>query len=532
MSGFLARLRISSRSDEGSALVAAIGVAMIGFMLSVVVVGVAIATARDSGRDRVRTIEIHAAESVLDEAILGLEEGSPCTFSPEVVGGGATSIDVAVDVDYFDDAGSPLTTCAGGQIVGTPAKAILTATGTSQQEMVGIEPSRSILAEVRITPIETEEAGSAIFSAGAFSTGAGFSMSALNPSDHARVWIDSGNWTCSTSVTIDGDLVVPSGKVNFQNGSCMATGDVWAKTGFYSCCPPSGTFTIGGNLTVYSGNLTIDNPQKFGGNVSIGGTISTGGHWNNTTVAGTVCSNNVGSPCGELENYLPVGLPEIDYVPSDWTGFVVKQPADFATLVKTAWGIAPGSWQESSIDGQPCSPPGWMSSNPINLTSTETIYNMTSCTFGSGSGGGLLTLKVYADTVFFSKSFSAPNGLKIQSGDGQPHTIYFIVPEGGTANNGIAESSCRGSYCPGNIGFTSGGIQVQEPMSIFLYTPAQLQFPNTSNTRGQMYAGTVTVGAGSGVFKYESVALPGGYLTSSESSSEGSTIEIISKREQ
>src|SRR5690554_6791166 len=128
MRNLLTRKINGSHDDEGSALVAAIGVSIVGFMLSIVIIGVAIVSARDSGRDRVRTIEVHAAESVLDKAILALETSAPCSFSPETVGGGATAIDVDVLVEYFDEAGAPLTTCAGGVIVGTPAKALVSAT--------------------------------------------------------------------------------------------------------------------------------------------------------------------------------------------------------------------------------------------------------------------------------------------------------------------------------------------------------------------------------------------------------------------
>jgi hypothetical protein len=512
--------------DKGSALVAAIGVAIIGLMLSLVVVSVSIVATRDAGRDRVRTVEIHAAESVLDTTVLSLETGAPCTVDPIVVGGGTTAVNVDVTIEYTDASKNPLTSCASGQIVGTPARAVVTAVATPVvSQPGGIEPERTIVATVDIYPVEQEVTGSAIFSAGSFSTGAGFQMSSVNPTDRARIWIDSGDWTCNTSVIINGDLIVANGTAKLDNATCRVTGEVWARTGFNSCCTPSTPPSVGGPVTVFNGNLALSNPNRFGSSVSVGGAnpkgqIGTSYAWASTTVGGPVCSNNVGSPCGALPDYTPTGLPVITYAPGDWAGFVVKTPAQFAEEATIASWTGLTEAQKTTVRSQPCSPPGGKKINKgvINLTTQKTIYDMRGCTFGSASGGAAIQLKVFADTVFFSQSFSGPNGLVVTSGDGQPHTIYFIVPQGET-------------WTPGNIGFTDTGSQIQEPMSAFMYTPAQLQFPNTANTRGQMYAGSVNVGQGNGVFKFLSVPLPNGYLSTSTEESSGFKVEVVGKHE-
>jgi hypothetical protein len=510
---------------------------MIGIAFSVVAVTVAIQATQDSGRDRTRTTEIHAAESALDVAIMSLEDGFPCTIADTVIGGGASAIDVHTIVEYFNSSKTPLTTCVSGQILGTPTTAVVTTVATPHNPGIGIAPSRTIKANVNIKPVEVESTGSAIFSSGAFSTGAGFTVGSVNPGDQARVWIDSGNWTCNTNVTINGDLVVANGSVSFQNASCTVTGDVWARTQFKSCCTPSATYSVGGNLTVFlpassAFGLELSNKNRFGGNVSIGGVkgIKTGTQWTNTTVAGSVCSANVGGACSALTDNPPMGFPVINYTPADFTGFTLQPASEFAQATLAAWGFTPSSWQYSTILAQPCSPPGYMSTTPIRLPKTgnaNTIYNCTGTSstadWGSGSGGGVVTLKLYADIVIYARSFSAPNGLTITSGDGQPHNIFMIVP---SAVSGLS------GYTSGNIGFTSGGIQVVEPVAIFLYTPKTLNFPNTSTTRGQMYAGAVTVGAGSGVFKFYPMPLPNGYLSVATTVNSGFTVEVVSKHEE
>jgi len=534
----ITRTLTRGKRDEGSALIAALGVAMIGIVFSVIAVTIAIQATQDSGRDRTRTTEIHAAESALDVAIMSLQDGLPCTFPDAVVGGGVNAVDVHTTVEYYDEDHNPLTDCVDGEISGTPTQAVITTTGTPHTPGIGIAPSRTITANVNIKPVEVETSGSAIFSGGSFTTGAGFVVDSANPGEEARVWVDSGDWTCNTSITIHGDLVVAQGKVSFQNASCFVTGDVWAKTRFYAAAKKVVGNAIGGDLIVYEPlagtyGLELSNPQSFGGNVSIGGAtgdnlgIHTGTQWTKSTVAGSVCSPNVGGVCGELPNNLPMGFPIIDYTPADF-GFGAALPASaFADATATAWGYTSAGWQHDMIYEKPCSPLTWMSTTPISLpvtqTATNTIYNCTEWAWGADSGGAKITLKLYADIVIYAKSFTAPNGVLVISGDSEPHNLYLIVPN---AVSGLP------SYTPGDIFFTDNALQVNEPIAIFVYTPGSLQFPNSSTTRGQMYGGTVDVRAGGGKFSYFPIPLPNGYLSTASTEDSGYTIEIVSKHEE
>lgn len=522
------RMRGTTAREEGSALVAAVGVSMIGLLLSIVVMTTAIMATQNSARDRVRTVEVHAAESQLDLALRALESGNPCTVADTVIGSGTTATTVHVTYEYTDANGALLTTCVNGKISGTPVEAKVTAVATQVNPVAGGgAPKRTIEADVLITPVQVATAGSAIFSGGAFSTGAGFQVSSVDLNQRARIWIDSGNWTCNTSVTLTGDLVVAQGSASLQNATCQITGNVWAKTGFTSCCTPSATYSVGGDLTVYAGNFTLSNKNRFGGDISVGGNITTGTHWNATTVAGTVCSNNVGGACTGLTNYAPMGFPQIDYKPGDWSGFAVKTKSDFTTVIKNSWaGLSMPQWYIDSITNMNCNIPissknPKTASAPINLPSTKTIYDLRGCVLGNS--GGTALFKLYADTVIFAKGFSSSNGMVFQSGDGQVHTVYLIVPVGQVAGT-------PAGYVSGDIGFSTG-LQVVEPASIFLYTPKNLSFPNTSTTRGQVYGGTVTVGQGSGVFKFFPVPLPGGYLSTATTAPAGSTVEVVSKNE-
>ena len=556
--------------DSGSALVAAMAVAIIGIALTTIVVTQVIIVTNDSARDRVRTAEVHSAEQGLDVTLQLLESTLPCDApagSPFEVGGGTTATNVAVSIEYFDIDGDQLTSCAGGTISGAAAQAVVTSTATPVNAAPGIDPVRSIEATVNLEPVAEATSGAAIFSAGSFSTGAGFDLVPADPEDRASVWIDSGNWSCSTSVGIDGDIVVADGRLTLSQSNCFVTGDAWARDGYTSCCTPSVPWHIGGSLTVFDGNVTVDYPTRIGGDVSVGGNITQPSDpwwdtpWERSTIGGSQCADNVNGGCGELPEYTPRGLPEVDYKPDDWDGFSVRQQEHLGERIIDSWNLTAGSWQANSIEsnfnesGQPsCQIPGWMSNQPLEMPGTPTIYDLRACDNGDpeacnngdlracdngfDANGGTVTLELYADTAFFAPKFAVSNGLVIKSGDGDPHKVWLIVPEGGTPDNGIAEDSCRSNtpeagmqYCPGNIQFSSNAINIQEPISSYMYTPRELQFNNSSVTRGQMYGGSINVGQGNGEFQYVGIGVPGVDLNNSESSSAGFTVEIVNKRE-
>lgn len=522
--------------DRGSALVAAMGVALIGAAFCTIVVAVAIGVTNDSARDRVRTIEVHAAESVLDSTLYALETSAPCTVADTVIGSGTTAVTVHTTISYFDASNLPLTTCTAGKIVGSPTKATVSATGTAAAVTAsGIPPQRTIQAQVNIKPIVAESSGSAIFAGSSISTGGGFTVSPFDPTKRARVWLDSGNFDCSTSVTITGDLVVAQGSATLSHSSCSVTGYVWAKTGFTAKTTPTAPYSVGGNLTVYAGDVDLRNDNRFGGSVSVGGNVGSSYFWPRATFVGPTCYGTGAQKCATLTKFDPMGFPTINYVPSDFSalGFSgTPLPAgpstttSFESAIIKSWGFTPAAWQLTSQDKNPCSPVQSISTNPIRLPETgtsPTIYNCTAWGWGAGNGGGVVTLKLYADIVIYAKSFSTGNGLTIISGDGQRHYIYLIVPKTVAGLSG---------YAPGNMTFPSGGIQVTDPAAIFAYTPGTLTFPNTSAVTGQMYGGAVTVGANSGVFKYLAVPLPSGYLSGGAAVPAGYTVQVIDKSEQ
>src|SRR5665647_3662973 len=103
-------LRPTRGDDRGSALVAALAVAIIGFALASVVVAQATSVSNDSGRDRARTVQVHGAEGAVDAMYAALETGTPCawpTTGTSLISTAPDQTGVSVAVNYADATGTP-----------------------------------------------------------------------------------------------------------------------------------------------------------------------------------------------------------------------------------------------------------------------------------------------------------------------------------------------------------------------------------------------------------------------------------------
>ncbi|WP_084126579.1 hypothetical protein [Demequina sp. NBRC 110054] len=535
------RARNEAKSyDVGSALVAAVGVAVIAMMLVVVVVSQAIVVTNDTQRDRVRTTEVHSAEGAVDATLASLRSGAICedTYS---YGSGSTATEVTVELEYYNETGA--LTCTSGVLSDTATKAVVTATSVPADtaSVVGVEPERVYEATVNLQAIATSIPGAALFSGGTITPGGGYNVSAAAESEAAAVWQDSGDWICNPNNTeIDGSVFVPNGSATFQSSGCYVTGNLYAATYIRTQVKAkSGGYHVGGNAVAYAGDLVLNNPITVLGNLSIAGDVPLGTvQWTGTDVGGTVCSANT-TVCPGLEYYTPVGLPEIDWVASDWTadGYTISDSEGFGDEIEEDWlPDFKHDWQATNLASSlaSCTVPAHMSDVEIDFPSVATVYDMRDCnlTINSHSGNTYFTMNLYADTAIVVESLSVTNGLVVQSGDGADHDFAIIVTDGGTANNGVAECTTRGSYTPGDISLSSAALTVAPEISIFMYTPCTIGFQNTSTAYGQVYAGSVRIGATGTSFIYKEVDVPGVELAINQSSaSSGYYVQIASKRE-
>jgi len=506
----------AARDDSGIALVVAMGVALIGITVASVVIAQTIIAASDSGRDRLRTTEVHSAEAAIDATMAELEMSSPCgapSFSPITYGAGTQKTKVTVVIDYYSAAVTGKIGCTGGVLNSLPDRAVVTATSVGTGTGLGIQPQRKVQAELNLTPRVSLSNNAAIYSAANLTTSTGLKLSPALAGQNADVWIDTGSWYCNVPTSITGGLYVPAGTLKFNYG-CYISGDTWVQSGMsLSGAYASPQDTIGGNLTVRDGNLTYNpsNNWHVGGDVTVGGTESSGS--GRQLIAGGVKKSGVGA--ASIPNILPVGIPQIAYKASDWTakGFTPKSKADFVTWMNGQWGLTQ-SWETGYAAN--CDVEGWLKPGvPLKFPSVSTVWDLRSCpTFTVNNN---ITLEFYADTAIFVTSYNSTGTVIFKSGDGLPHHVWIIAPIAG------------GGYSPGNI-VSSPEMSVQSPLETFWYTPKTLELKSASSIRGQVYGGTVSMSSPVS-FEYTDVGVPGVSLVSAAQTSTGFVVELKYKRE-
>jgi hypothetical protein len=551
------------RHDRGSALVSAVAVAIIGIALTTIVVTQAIVVTRDSVRDRVRTTEVHSAEGALDAAMSELATSSPCpgpTWSPQTVGTGTSATTVTVTIKYYT--GNTLLTCTNGTLSGTPNKAVVTSKSVPVASGTSLPPTRTFEASVKLVPQSSSIPGTAVFSSGALTTNSAFTVSALDASEPAALWVDNGDYTCSANVQVSGSVYVVAGKAT-MNQNCTVSDDMWVKGNFENCCAvPSNVWQIGGNLTIRNGNLLLPNATRIKGDLRVSGTVPWDpsniwwvDKWEESTIGGSSCASNLPTQCTTWTDYAPVGMPQVNYVLADWQPtpapdskvFTVKYKADFGLAILKSWGLenpAANDWngidKKNKIVADPCNIQSYMTNTPVQLpapgSTTPTIYDMRDCQFKAGGSSTPTTVQLNADIAIFVNSVQSTNGIRFVAANGANYRLWLIVPWGsgatGTGSKSVTVGTSTINYTPGNMSFAStGGLTIDPSIKVFLYTPKTLQFPNTSTVYGQMYGGSVSIGAAGGKFVYSSVGVPNVNLSLPTSTASGFQVSIVSKRE-
>ena len=520
--------------DSGSALVSAVAVAIIGIALTTVVVTQAIIVTQDAARDRLRTAEIHSAEGALDASLNELETTLPCgtpsspSFSPITVGSGASAVEVSVVIEYFDASG-PLTDCTvTGTLADVPSRAVVTAVAVPVEQRAGIQPERTIQASVRLIPNQAVSFGSAIFSGSELEGTNNGTIRPVDPEKPAGIWIDEGDFECNSGYFIDGSLVVPDGGAYLTN-SCRVEGFVWAED-FVTVTSVLGGYRVQEDVTVEEGNFTVTNPNNFGGSIFVGGDVG-GAGFSTARVEGTVCAENSPfTPCGPLPAFESQGFPEVTYEFADWTGFVEKPVSGAVSWTEDVidgWNLS-SSWQ-TNFRAQPCSFGSWMSPAPVHLTDVATVYDLRGCSFQAHNR---VTFEIYADTVIFADNVVTSGQFSFNSGDDEPHELWFIVPSNGTeVDPATISNQCQPTTTyPGCMTF-SNQTTIDPQLALFLYTPGYIHISNNTTLYGQIY-GRKTGISSNFTLNYVGMGIPGVDLGGADSiPGDGMTVIVDSKHE-
>ncbi len=507
-------IRHDTRDDAGIALVTVLGMAILGTTIALVVVTMSIMVAQDSGRDRTRTIEVHAAEAALDATMAELEIASPCdapSFSPATYSDGADETVVTVSIEYKDDAGN-VVGCTAGALDGTPASAVVTATATATRDFTGLDPERTLVAQLALTPRTSVSNDAALYSSADLVLASGMDIAPQLSSENADVWIDEGHWDCGSGSYLTGSLIMPDGSLDFDS-DCSVTGDIWVEYDFYLSGSNSSTGSAGGDVTVRSGDLEGRNHLYFGGDVTVGGSLDMAN--SKIVYSGGPQQYNVGADA--ITDIEPVGIPYIEYDFLDWQamGFVEQDDEDLYDMLLDQWSIASNeTWRSGPVSN--CQYHGWIANgNSIEFPSVPTVYDLRECDNVKFNNGN--TLELYADTALFMQDFHSTGNLTIVSGDGEPHSFWAIVPQP------------TGGYSAGDIE-SSTAITVDPAISTFWYSPNEVEVRSSSDIVGQIYGGTVKFTSGRSLI-YTNVGVPGVSLVTAAQTDNGFIVELLAKQE-
>jgi cytoskeletal protein CcmA (bactofilin family) len=302
------------------------------------------------------------------------------------------------------------------------------------------------------------------------------------------MWV-GGNFNCPSAGVIGGNLTVV-GNASFSS-SCSVAGNIYV----------GGTLSFSLNLT-YPGNIWVKgNLSGNGGNTlkSTGGTIRVGGALTGGLTASRVTPTPTPVPdttlpapvAPDMNVYFPptspsLNFPKLSITDARWSGWTMRRwRNDLEPLRTNTWANVCDITND-----------GMFNSSGLTIT-TPTIYDLTTSTASGGCGGsavglgGGLDIKLGADMVMFVKGAQFRTPFKVESLDGNKHTLYVIEQW----PTGMTSCSAPVSGLNGiNLAAYGGNVISQGPnAAMMLYTPGAITSNGDATITGQMYGCNVNV---------------------------------------
>jgi hypothetical protein len=293
----------------------------------------------------------------------------------------------------------------------------------------------------------------------------------------------SGNVSCQTGGTIQGDVILGSGMYQSPSG-CTINGDLWATNGVqvgnnsvirgnvHASGTSSPVVSVANGAQV-NGNVTSSGPVSISG--SVGGSIIAGPRTGNSTVSGSVGGTFKTSGTVSVSGG---GLPP-SRVFQNQSGIVTPAPPVVPNWVDFQYSA--GDWT-GFTEVRPTSCSGSTVASSINAATASRVVNASAVCPGGmvDLSGDDLTLK--ADVVLVADAFDLKN-MTITSASGTgTHRLYIITPD--TVVN--SRPDCP-STSPTKI---ENQVHTDPSVDILVYTPCRLS--NSGSTWwGQIYAADI-----------------------------------------
>ncbi|MCU1676348.1 MAG: hypothetical protein JWM93_1106 [Frankiales bacterium] len=464
MSSWVSRAVRRSADDSGVALVVAL--ALVG-IVGVMLLAMTAYTMREigaTGRDRQRSAGVMTAEGKLDKLMADIQnakpENLPCNSS-DVVQNGPDELALTWRIEYRNGT-SLLSTCPlASTATVTSAKLIVT---SKSKPVNGQTPAiRTMESYLTLTPDYGYLPNAALFADAGMTLSNNGDFYASASGESANLYTN-GSLSCANGQSYAGDLNV-RGTLT-MSGSCRIDGD--ATVGALGAGAKG---TVGGDLYVVSGNVSLSSAMSVGGHVYFSPGFSA--TW--TGCVGDKCKQVSGLT---LPSQTFPQIPKTAYTDPQWAaaGFSVISglPAAMTTCVKgggsSKWN-GPGKWL-SDPTGAPS-------------RSTPTIF-VTNCNTGVYIDSPV-TVLLKTDIAIFSDGPIDLSKIKIKSTNATHHTLYLIQPY-----NAVASHPCPAASATGIS--LSQLVEIAPEIETLMYTPCNVVKGNNSSVTGQIFAGgTATI---------------------------------------
>lgn len=450
-------LRVHERSsdDRGSALVAVLGVMVVGLILTTLITSSVINAYAFSSSTRAGVQAHAAADAGIAAARAGLYQSTSCSTQP-IPGTYSATGNTAYTAVVQHDSGSGWQ--PGCPDLNSTRVRILSTGQASARGVAGATSGNTRQVEAVFTWLTPgpRPSGAAIdlYEGGQVEANSSFDLS-----ESSGLIVQNGNLDCSKNNSmINGDLLV-TGNLTFT-GTCSVNGNATV----------SGTATLGsgsilGNLTAAS---VSPNPP---------GTHVTGTYTQSAAVAATP------------------PWADIPYNPDQWltaTGakYTVMTPPTGVTC----------ALPNGSLGG---------------TGGTPIIIDMRACP-GGPTASNNTTVSLTSDVVIFANQFNfgGINSLTFTSGNGSLHRLWLITPDNTpdhqpTCDRAAAAPSTQGDFVVKNNYTVSDVFATTITIQAMLYTPCAFVAKNGFTWNGQIYAGQYSYVQNNPTFTYAPIGVAG-----------------------
>lgn len=512
------RRLVTAREDTGAGMVIVLAAIFLTAMMTTAILASTIFTVRHTTATRANVEAVAAAEAGAQLVVQGLRMNPsfPCAGTYNSPAGSEPEYDVEV---FYVARGA----AANSWVQGCPPEDVdklrVVANGYAQAKGVSTSSRDTAKTEVLLErPNPVPRFTKALF--GDLNMNINTSLNVYASGSDSADLFTNGNFTCSTQTSVEGNLFV-RGNATLSSSPCTVDGAVVVE-GNATCA--AGT-TIGQDLYV-QGNLTLTG--NAGSPCVVGGDMWVGGSTSNSTGGGSVIGRDllvrqdlsftglpvvVGQPrvggsiaggSGHWHDQFMAAYPTATQhdgtvgrppsIPPDPDNEMPKLSAD-----DEMWsGWANGNWHNAITALKPpgnSMPPcnlnwgGNQFTGPLTIDS-NTVFDLRSTCSGGLTLGASLNIVLNADAVILANSVTLNGDLHIETGDGQEHTLYIVVPwPAGQVN-------C--SSAGGNITLSSGAWTQDNRSKVLLYAPNTIRIGiwPTPQIRGQLYACNIDAQSG------------------------------------